>query len=558
MIRHVVQRAIRRLPRVLINTTTGHLQSRAEQASAFESLPIFNELVSSMTTHMDYVRIKRAVRQCFRYVMLSHAREENEPGFQQVIHTTVYHLDASPTHDKLRMFCKITRDAGFMWAWSETCCVDISDDFVLQEALVAMSRWYQYSDLVIVFLRGVCSSSQRGALMRSLWNTCAWSLQGYVLSRVIRFYTEDWTPYLNLTLPNHKESLEVISEMEQATGLSAQQLVALRPGLTSVREKLHLASTRKTALVEDTAYSLLGIFSVTGMPVIYGEGEAPLGRLLAHILTGSGDTSILAWTGESGSFNSCLPTSITVFNKSATSHIPQPNVPILDTEKEIVISTSHVPSFDLNMALRLYDRLHELPMPQFAAHRLKLACIAFELPALSSYQTNSGFIYRADTFAFGSVEIRTRQDLSRTNRLYLIHPWLDSILDRGEETQSGAFMDDDVSEPPSPNEDNEEISDEEVNGEEEEEGSNNGSASSLSARGFPSPLAPAYLVPMDRETRARQFVARLRQRFGALLFVLSLEGDYRRVAADAEINVQFQESFSLADILDNVRILDVL
>ncbi|KAF8129478.1 hypothetical protein EV363DRAFT_1168817, partial [Boletus edulis] len=47
-IRRIVQRAIRHSPRVLINTTTGHLQDRAEQASAFESLPIFKELVSSM------------------------------------------------------------------------------------------------------------------------------------------------------------------------------------------------------------------------------------------------------------------------------------------------------------------------------------------------------------------------------------------------------------------------------------------------------------------------------------------------------------------------------
>ena len=48
-------------------------------------------------------------------------------------------------------------------------------------------------------------------------------------------------------------------------------------------------------LVEDAAYSLLGIFSVTGIPAIYGEGEGSLGCLLAHVLTGSGDVSILAW-----------------------------------------------------------------------------------------------------------------------------------------------------------------------------------------------------------------------------------------------------------------------
>jgi tetratricopeptide (TPR) repeat protein len=376
-IRKIVQRTIRHLPRVLINTTTGRLHDRAEQASAFEALPIFNELVSSMTTRIDYVRIKREVRQYFRYVMLSHKWEENEPLFQQVVHIAVYDLDQSPTHDKLQTFCKIVRDAGFNWAWSDTCCINKSDHFVLQEALVAMFKWYQGSAMMIVFLRGVRSPSQRGALVKSIWNTRAWTLQEYVASKVIRFYTEDWTLYLDLELPNHKESPEVISEMEQATGVSAQQLMALRPGLSSIREKLRLASTRQTTLVEDAAYSLLGIFSFTGIPAIYGEGEGSLGRLLAHVLAGSGDVSILAWTGESGSFNSCLPAHITVFNGPATSHLPSP---IPDAEMERIITASHSSSFDLDVALRLYDRLNELPAPWFAASRMKLPCIAFQLP----------------------------------------------------------------------------------------------------------------------------------------------------------------------------------
>jgi hypothetical protein len=256
--------------------TTGRLCNRGKQASPFEFLPIFNELVSSMTTRTDYVRIKREVRQYFRYVMLSHKWEDNEPLYQEVIHMTVYDLDKSPTHDKLQMFCKIVRDAGFDWAWSDTCCINKSNHFVLQEALVAMFKWYQGSAMMIVFLRGVRSPSQRGALVRSIWNTRAWTLQEYVAAKVIHFYTENWTLYLDLELPNHKESPEVISEMEQATGVSAEQLMALRPGLIGIREKLCLASTRQTTLVEDAAYSLLGIFSVTGIPAIYGEGEGSL------------------------------------------------------------------------------------------------------------------------------------------------------------------------------------------------------------------------------------------------------------------------------------------
>ena len=549
VIRRIVQRTIRHSPRVLINTTTGRLQNKTEQASAFESLPLFNELVSSMTTRIDRARIRREVKQYFRYVMLSHKWEKNEALFQQVVHIAVYDLDKSPTHDKLQMFCKITRDAGFEWAWCDTCCINRQDHFVLQEALVAMFKWYRGSAMMIVFLRGVYSPGKSGDLVRSIWNTRAWTFQEYVAAKIIRFYAEDWTPYLNLETFNHKESPEIISEMEQATGVSAQQLMALRPGLSSIREKLRLASTRQTTLVEDAAYSLLGIFSVAGISSIYGEGENALGRLLAHILAGSGDTGILAWTGQSGGYNSCLPAHITVFNQSATSHLP---LPIENAEMEKIVSTLRTSALDLDLALKLYDRLDELPAPWFAASRMKLPCIAFKFPPLSPYRTRSGRVYRADTLPFGMVEIKTRQDPSRLNSLYLVLPWLDSLLDR-EDMQSSAFVEDDIAEPSSPGADDEDISDEEIEDE---------SSSSLSEPESPSPPPPMDTVPMDRETRALRLIARLRHPFGALLFTLASTRRravvYRRVAADSMITVQMRENVPLTDLLDNVRILDVL
>lgn len=111
-IRDSIQRTIRRSPNVLINTITGQLRDKAEQESAFEALPIFNELVSSMTRRIDYVRIKREVRRYFRYVALSHVLEKDEPSFQHLIQVAVYDLNDFPTHDKLKTFCKIVRDAG--------------------------------------------------------------------------------------------------------------------------------------------------------------------------------------------------------------------------------------------------------------------------------------------------------------------------------------------------------------------------------------------------------------------------------------------------------------
>ena len=200
--------------------------------------------------------------------MLSHKWEDKKPLFHQVIHIAVYDLDDSPTHDKLQTYCKIVREAGFHWAWSDTCCINKADNFVLQESLVAMFKWYQGSALMTVFLRGVTSSSPPGALARSICNTRGWTLQEYIAAKNVHFYTEDWILSRDLPLSNHKESPEMISEMEQATGVSAQQLMALRPSL-SIREKLRLASTRSTTRVEDAAYSLLGIFEAAGISALW-------------------------------------------------------------------------------------------------------------------------------------------------------------------------------------------------------------------------------------------------------------------------------------------------
>ena len=74
--------------------------------------------------------------------------------------------------------------------------------------------------------------------------------------------------------------------------VATQELAILRPGLAMAREKLYLASMRQMTREEDIAYSLFGIFNVA-TPVIYGEGNQVVGRLLEHILTGSGDDSCL-------------------------------------------------------------------------------------------------------------------------------------------------------------------------------------------------------------------------------------------------------------------------
>ena len=522
-----------------------------------------------MTTWIDDVRIKHEVTEYYRYGMFSHKWEDNEPLFESVVRIVIHDLEGSPTHDKLKMFCKIVQDAGLDWAWSDTCCINKGDQFVLQEALVSMFKWYEGSALTIVFLFDVLSPPRRGDLMRSIWNSRAWTFQEYHASKVVRFYTKDWTSYLNLDVPNHKESPEIISEMNEVTGVSARALMALQPGLDDIRQKLCLASTRQTTLVEDEAYSLLGIFSMS-LPVVYGEGDQALGRLLAQLLPSSGDTSILAWTGKSGSFNSCLPTNIAVFQHFPPSHIPPA---IASTEMDKMIAKLRVSSLNLTLVMKLHDQLDEFPVVSFSGQRMRLPCLTFKLGAVTATRNATGRVFRAQTDALGIVEIRTEEDLSLFSSLYLVHPWLDFLLDQRPvggviETIPEEYTDDPSSlgEPSSFT------------------GPSNAPGAALAKRttrfssrfalpfGGRTPArlkdagslrAPSSVSQEDRAIRVFQVIARLSQPFGALLLTPDTGkiAAYRRVAAETLIMVQVVEEITpavLNKLISGVRILDVL
>ncbi|KAI9567131.1 hypothetical protein HD554DRAFT_2173746 [Boletus coccyginus] len=518
-IRVAVENVIRESPLVLINTDLGRLLDKSEQAYSFESQPILRELMSSMSTRIDHSRINHEVADYYRYATFSHKWEDNEPLFEKVLRIVVYDLDESLTHDKLQMFCKIVRDSGYHWAWSDTCCIDKRDHFMLQEALVSMFKWYEGSAVTIVLLRGIRSPSKRGDLVRSIWNSRAWTLQEYHASKVVRFYTEDWKPYLDLDIPNHKESPEIVAEMEEATHVSARALMALRPGLDDVREKL----------------------------LVYGDGDKALGRFLAQLLTSSGDTSILAWTGRSGSFNSCLPTNIAVFN-----HLPTTHVPLALKGAEMDKTTRlRTPSLSSTSLMKLYDRLHDLPVPFFVGQRMKLPCLDFKLGPLSASRSGLWNVFRAQT-AIGVVEIRTEEDLSRFSSLYLVHPWIDFLL--GQQPV-GSIAETIL-----------------------EEQADDQSSSIGGLPSFPHPSSVTLAASKTRTARlisrlgrpfsgssddaSLQFMARLRQPFGALLLTPHLKnvGAYRRVATDSLITAQVEEitPTMLNKLINSVHVLDVL
>ncbi|KAI6011440.1 hypothetical protein EDC04DRAFT_2502666, partial [Pisolithus marmoratus] len=191
----------------------------------------------------------------------------------------------------------------------DTCCIDKDSSAELQETIGSMFSWCRRLSLTIVHLSDV---SDTGSLANSVWFKRGWTLQELLASPTVLFYMHDWSPYVNPDVPDQKESRRpsLLEELQNATGIERQYLVDFSPGMDDARSKLHWASCRHTTRPEDIAYSLFGIFSVH-LPVLYGEqAENALGRLLAEIISCSGDVSVLDWVGEALSFNSCFPANL--------------------------------------------------------------------------------------------------------------------------------------------------------------------------------------------------------------------------------------------------------
>ncbi|KAI6112798.1 hypothetical protein F5141DRAFT_1109519 [Pisolithus sp. B1] len=53
---------------------------------------------------------------------------------------------------KLQAFCLCAYEQNFLWAWSDTCCIDKESSAELQESIGSVSTWYQRSALIIVHL----------------------------------------------------------------------------------------------------------------------------------------------------------------------------------------------------------------------------------------------------------------------------------------------------------------------------------------------------------------------------------------------------------------------
>jgi hypothetical protein len=163
-----------------------------------------------------------------------------------------------------------------------------------------MYRWYKKSSVCYVYLSDVGSSRKDLGLYDDLalrtrsqppprWYTRGWTLQELIAPADVDFYSSDWT-FLGTKLGH----MRTLSEF---TGIDFYALGGGDLRKLTVARRMSWVSKRKTTVVEDIAYCLLGIFDIN-MPLLYGEGEKAFIRLQEEIMKISDDQSIFAWRDD--------------------------------------------------------------------------------------------------------------------------------------------------------------------------------------------------------------------------------------------------------------------
>jgi len=274
LIEDIVFDVLKGYPPRLLDTRTGMLYDRDSQIAQFEKSEENNQLLSSASVFDALARVthfREVVSTYFRYVTLSHRWGKLELLLRDIEGQVIYDLDLTGGLGKLQSFCLTSFRHGYLWAWSNTCCIDKESNAELQEAIGSMFSWYRVSALSMVHLADV---SDTGGLISSVWFNRGWTLQELLAPHTMLFFTRDWSLYRDSS-SNHKSDNVILGKLEQATGITSRHLTDFHPGVDDARSRLQWASTRCTTRPEDVAYSLFGVFSLHTCPIQGICGECP-------------------------------------------------------------------------------------------------------------------------------------------------------------------------------------------------------------------------------------------------------------------------------------------
>ncbi|KAI0523802.1 heterokaryon incompatibility protein-domain-containing protein [Xylaria bambusicola] len=230
------------------------------------------------------------------YAILSHTWEDEEVTFQEF-----HDLEKARQKKgfvKIHETCRIAASRGLHYAWVDTCCIDKSSSAELSESINSMFKWYQASEVCIVFLSDLPPNSSPfedtikfpHQFPRCRWLTRGFTLQELIASSRLLFYDSSWncrgtkSEWKSLISNTTGIDLDVLEDPECLSSVP-------------VGRRMSWAAKRKTQREEDRAYCLLGIFDVN-MPLIYGEGGKAFMRLQQEIAKQTCDLTLFAWQQE--------------------------------------------------------------------------------------------------------------------------------------------------------------------------------------------------------------------------------------------------------------------
>ena len=246
-----------------------------------------------------------------KYAILSHRWGRDEVSFQDMQNGKA---QGRAGYSKIQGCGAQAAADGCDYFWVDTCCIDKSSSAELSEAINSMYRWYQKAERCYAYLSDVQADGdhfgEQSPFRKSKWFTRGWTLQELIAPRTMEFYGEKWVHL------GKKSSLGKL--IEEITGVDLEILQGKTElGSVSIARRMSWAAKRKTTRVEDTAYSLMGIFDVN-MPLLYGEGDKAFIRLQQEIMKDSDDHTLFAWKDDR-SMADCglLATSPTKFERSS-------------------------------------------------------------------------------------------------------------------------------------------------------------------------------------------------------------------------------------------------
>ncbi|KAF9475718.1 hypothetical protein BDN70DRAFT_923793 [Pholiota conissans] len=285
----------------------------------------------------------------------------------------------SKGYQKLSHFCRIAAtEHSVSFGWMDTICINKESSAELDESIRSMYNWYRSAFVCITYLSKTESIEH---MREDPWFTRGWTLQEMLAPRSIEFYGTNWKILAPDASVDERKQL-LYAEIEAATSITRYDLLSFntQSGRTiSISKKMKWAANRQVTREEDTAYSLMGIFSVS-LTIAYGEGsERAFARLMKEILNLAGTfcLDILNWGSGPGSspyrtsssMSSLLPSSPKQYLWSWEKYIPwySPLIPITLTHLKLHISVLLMPAVSIETTSSGAP-LPWNPVGQFYAH----------------------------------------------------------------------------------------------------------------------------------------------------------------------------------------------